>query len=533
MYKMFLTRRALFSGAVGALVAGPGLGWPALAAAQESDRLRIGMATPPTTLDPHFQSNAPNNAIAMHLFDALVTNDESARPTPCLATSWRSLDDTHWEFILRQGVTYSDGAPFLPDDVMASVERVNSLQSPASYRTYTRTIKSITAPDPGRIVIETKAPDPLLPIAMGRIRIISARHKDSPTATYNAGRAVIGTGPYLLKEFVPGSHLLLARNEGYWGPKPVWKEALIRMISDDGARTAGLLSGDLDIIEEVPFEAVERVAKDQRFHIIRGLSSRIVYFAFDHAREVTPFATDPDGKPLPRNPMKDLRVRQALSMAINRKAIVAQVMSGNAEVATQYLPKGAPGTSPNLEPIPYDPERAKKLLAEAGYPNGFRLVIHGPNDRYINDSKVVQAVAQMLTRIGVQTKVEVMPWSVYSARSNNNEFSLNLMSWGVNTGETSNPLIALNSTYDKDRGTGSSNGGRYSNPALDKTLQVATQTMNDEIRNRLLAEACEMVFNDCAIMPLYHEVVQLAARKSIDYRTRNDQYTLAAGIRKS
>ncbi|MFD1627343.1 ABC transporter substrate-binding protein [Azospirillum griseum] len=532
MYKMVLTRRALFSGAVGALTVAPGLGWPRLAAAQDTDRLRIGMATPPTTLDPHFQSNAPNNAIAMHLFDALVTNDENARPTPCLATSWRPLDDTHWEFVLRPGVTYSDGTPFTPADVIASVERVNSLQSPASYRTYTRTIKAITTPDPGRIIIETKAPDPLLPVAMGRIRIISAQHKDAPTANYNAGRAVIGTGPYLLKEFSQGSHLILTRNEGYWGPKPEWKEVLIRLIGDDGARTAGLLSGDLDVIEEVPFEAVERVAKDQRFHIIRGLSSRIVYFGFDHAREVTPFATDLDGKPLPRNPMKDLRVRQALSLAINRKAIVAQVMSGNAEVATQYLPKGAPGTSATLEPIPYDPERAKKLLAEAGYPNGFRLVIHGPNDRYINDAKVVQAVAQMLSRIGVQTKVEVMPWSVYSGKSNSNEFTLNLMSWGVNTGETSNPLIALNATYDKERGNGSSNGGRYSNPDLDKKLQVATQTMNDDTRNRLLAEASEMVFNDCAIMPLYHEVVQLAARKTVGYRTRNDQYTLAMGIRK-
>lgn len=532
MHKRFLTRRALISGAAGALTAVPALGWPRPAAAQESDRLRIGMATPPTTLDPHFQSNAPNNAIAMHLFDALVNNDEASLPTPCLATSWRPLDDTHWEFVLRQGVKYSDGTPFQPEDLLASVERINTLPSPASYRTYTRSIKAITWPEPGKIVVETRAPDPLLLNSLGRIRIVAARHKETPTAEFNAGRAAIGTGPYLIKEFSQGSHLLLVRNEDYWGPKPAWKEVLVRMIADDGARTAGLLSGDLDIIEEVPFEAVERITRDQRFHIIRGLSSRIVYFAFDHARDVTPFATDPDGKPLPRNPMKDLRVRQAMSLAINRKAIVSQVMAGNAEVASQFLPKGAPGTSPNLDPIPFDPERAKKLLAEAGYPNGFRLVIHGPNDRYINDAKVVQAVAQMLTRIGIQTKVEVMPWSVYAAKYNNNEFTLHLRSWGVNTGETSNPLTAVTGTYDKDRGTGSSNGGRYSNPAADQTVLKATQTLDDKARNQLLAEASEAVFNDVGIIPLYHELVQYAARKGIDYKTRGDQYSLAMGIRK-
>jgi peptide/nickel transport system substrate-binding protein len=246
---------------------------------------------------------------------------------------------------------------------------------------------------------------------------------------------------------------------------------------------------------------------------------------------VSPFATAMDGTPLDRNPFKDPRVRQALSLAINRQAMAARVMDGQAVIAAQFLPKGGAGTDPTLEVTPFDPGRARALLAEAGYPHGFRLTVHGPNDRYINDAKIVQAAAQMFSRIGLETRVEVLPWSNFAMRNvTHTELSCFLGAWGVNTGETSNPISALIATEDKPAGLGISNNGRYSNPEVDRRLKQALRTMDDNARNALLGEACGIAFRDVALIPLHHEVSVWAASKGVGYVTRADQYTLAMGV---
>lgn len=531
MTSWMTSRRTLLQGALGSFIAGSS-SYPVQMALAQGQTLRIGMAAPPTAMDPHLQSNAPNNAVAMHIYDTLVTNDEESRSQPGLATSWRVLDDTHWEFDLRSNVRFSDGSPCTWEDIAESIDRANTIPSIVSFRTYTRTVKAVTSTSPGKLVVETHAPDPLLPNSLSRIRIISAKFKGAPSGDFNVGRAAIGTGPYILKEFVSGNRVVLVPNPTYWGPQPAWSEVVLRVISDNGARLAALLSGDLDIIEQAPFEGLERVKKDTRLQVISGVSSRFVYLALDSNREVTPFVTAPDGKPLPKNPLKDRRVRQALSMAINREAMVERVMERQAVMASQFLPTGSPGTSPNVKPALYDPNRARALLSEAGYPQGLRVTIHGPNDRFINDDKIVQGIAQMFARIGVESRVEVMPWSVYANRVNTNEFSIALNSWGVNTGETSNPMRALVATFDKSAGTGGSNAGRYSNPELDAKLNEAMRTLDDAKRNELLGQASEIVFNDYALLPLHHEVLLVAARKGIGYKTRADQYTLAMDVKR-
>lgn len=528
-----LTRRGLGRAALALpLLSGPA--WLSEALAQgaggQGGRLRVGMAAPNTTLDPHFQSNAPNNAVASHIFDALVTNDPASRSQPGLAESWRTEGDTRWILTLRQGVRFSDGSPFTAEDAMVSLKRANDLPSTASFRTYTRSIKAMSAPDAHTLVLETDGPDPLLPNSLSRIRIISARQAEATTAQFNDGSAAIGTGPFTLRESVPGSRIRLARNPHWWGGALPWEEVILVPATDDGGRLASLLSGDLDIIEAVPSQSSARVKANPRFQLIRGISGRVVYLAMDQARDVTPFITDRAGRPLERNPLKDIRVRQALNLAISRQALVERVMEGDAVAASQFLPKGGAGTSDALEVPAYDPSRARALLAEAGYPDGFRLVVHGPNDRYVNDAKIVQGIAQMFTRIGIETQADVMPWSVYSGRSSRAEFSVSLVSWGVNTGETSNPLKAILATYDRAAGMGASNTGRYSNPELDRRLQQALRTMDDTARNALLAEASEIGFRDQAILPLHHEVSVWAARQGLTYATRADQYTLAMGV---
>ena len=267
----------------------------ASAAEVGGERLRVGLSAPNTTLDPHLQSNAPNNAVASHIFDALVTNDEQSRSLPGLAESWAVVDDTHWRFTLRPGVRFSDGAAFTAADAIASIRRATDIPSTASFRTYTRGIKAMTAPDPHTLLIETHGPEPLLTNSLSRVRIISARFAEAASAEFNAGRAAIGTGAFLLKDYVPGSHVTLVRNDGWWGPKLPWAEVVLRIVTDPGARLATLLAGDLDLIEGTPFQGIERIKGDARLHLIRGTSSRLVYLGMDHTRDVTPFIVDKDG----------------------------------------------------------------------------------------------------------------------------------------------------------------------------------------------------------------------------------------------
>ena len=500
------------------------------ARAADSDRLRIGLSAPNTTMDPHLLSNAPNNAVASHIFDALVTNDEKSQSVPGLAESWTTSGDTSWTFKLRQ-TAFSDGTPFTAEDAIASIKRATDIPSAASFRTYTRTIKAMQAPDPHTLVIETTAPDPLLPNSLSRIRIISAKFKDATTADFNSGKAAVGTGPFVLKAYIPEASVSLTRHDAWWGPHFPWTDVVLRPITDSGSRLAALLAGDLDIIESVPAEGSARVTADPKLHLIRGTSSRVVYIAMDQHRDVTPFITGKDGKKLDRNPLRDLRVRQALTMSINRAGIVERVMSGNAVAAGQFLPKGSPGTAPDVDVPPYDPKRAMELLKQAGYPDGFRLTMHGPEGRYVRDAMIVQAVAQMFTRIGVETQVDVMPWSVYANK--NADFSVFLSSWGVNTGETSNPLSAICATPDKQAGLGIANEAGYSNPALDAKLKQALRTLDDAKRNALLAEASNIAFHDCAILPLHFEVSVWGAKRELSYATRADQYTLAMGIKRT
>ncbi|MBS7809763.1 ABC transporter substrate-binding protein [Roseococcus pinisoli] len=532
MPKLPVTRRWLTRAG---LAAGATNGWIAAALAQgagTSGLLRIGMAAPNTTLDPHLQNNAPNNAVASHIFDTLVTNDAASHSTPGLAESWRLTDDTHWEFTLREA-RFTDGAPFTAEDAIASIRRATDIPSTASFRTYTRSVKSMSAPGPRRLLVKTDGPDPLLLNSLSRVRVIAAGRAGAGTSDYNNGTAAIGTGPFVLRENVPGSYIRLARNDAWWGPRLPWSEVVLRMVTDDGGRLAALLSGDLDLIEAVPSQSASRVRSSPRFHLIRGISSRFVHVNLDVHRDVTPFAAGPDGRPLPANPFKDLRVRRALNLAINRQAMVERVMEGDAVAASQFLPKGQPGTSDRLEVPPFEPDRARALLAEAGYPNGFRMTLHGPNDRYVNDAKIVQAIAQMWSRIGIETRAEVMPWSVYASRGPRGEFSAGLAAWGVNTGETSNPLKALCATWDRDAGMGASNAGRYSNAEVDRLVLEALRTMDEARRNAMLAEASRLVFEDVAILPLHHEVSVWAGRRDVTYQTRNDQYTLAMGVGRS
>lgn len=507
------------------------------AGAVNARELTIGLASEPTAIDPHFHNLGPNNSLLSHLFDALVLQDEKQSLVPGLAESWRAINDTTWEFKLRQGVKFHDGSPFTADDVVFTFQRAPDVEgSPSSFGTYTKG-KEVVKVDDYTVHIKTERPYPLMPNDVSTILIISDENgRGATTADYNSGKAAIGTGPFKFAEYVPGDRIVFERNEAYWGGKPEWTRVTFKPIKSGPSRVAALLAGDVDIIEQTPTVDIERLKNDPKLSLSQGISNRVIYLHLDQFREDSPFVKAKDGGQI-KNPLLDARVRKAISMAIQRDAIVSRVMEGIAVKAGQLLPEGFFGRSPNLSPEPYDPEGAKRMLAEAGYPDGFKLSIHGPNDRYINDAKIAEAVGQMLTRIGIDTEVVTMPRSVYFKRASRGgeggqpEFSFILVGWGSGTGEASSPLKSLLHTYDKDRGFGASNRGRHSDPEVDRLIEDALATVDDARRQDLLAKATEIAIgSNQGIIPLHYQVNTWAAKKGIKYRARTDERTVAYGV---
>jgi len=432
-------------------------GWSASAVAGASD-LTIGIGADVTAIDPHYHNVTPNNNVAAHIFDYLVLRDERQKPIPGLAESWRTVDPLTWEFKLRKGVKFHDGSEFTAADVVASIERVPLVpNSPSPFTAYTKQIKEMTVVDPYTIRFRTAAPYPLMPTDMTQVAIVSAKAAKASTEDFNSGKAAIGTGPYKLLRYAKGDRIELARHDGYWGGKTPWEKVTLRLLPNDASRVAALLAGDVQAIEYVPTSDVARIRADKRLNVYKVIADRLVYLHMDSDRDASPYVTDKEGKPLAKNPMKDPRVRKAISKAINRNAIVDKVMEGEAVAAGQLLADGMFGTTRNLKVEPYDPAGAKKLLAEAGYPDGFGITIHAPNNRYVNDAKIAQAVAQMLTRIGIATKVEAMPSATYFPQATDLKFSLMLLGWSSGTGEASSPLKALLATYSRDKGFGTAN----------------------------------------------------------------------------
>jgi peptide/nickel transport system substrate-binding protein len=500
-----------------------------LTSAAWGQTLTLGTSTEFSSADPHYHNLSPNNGIARHIFDALILSDEHQAMIPGLATSWRPLNETTWEVNLRRGVKFHDGSDFTAADVVYSLQRVpNVPNSPGPFTVYTKFIKSAETPDPFTVVFHTAAPYPLLPSDLSNIYIVSRKTEGRTTEDFNAGRAAIGTGPYRFVEWVRGDRLVLQRNPSYWGGVEPWEKVVFKPLTNDAARVAALLAGDVDLIDVVPSADLERVKRTASLSLFQVVSNRVIYLHMDSDREHSPFITGAAGK----NPLKDVRVRHALSLAINRPAIADRVMEGLSLPANQLLPEGFFGSDPALPAAQYDPEGAKKLLAEAGYANGFGVTLHSPNNRYPNDEKIAQAVAQMLSRVDIATKVEAMPSNIFFSRGTKLEFSLLLSGWGSGTGEVSSPLRALLATYNKDTGMGSANRGRYSNPRMDAVLQQALETVDDAKREKLLREAVRLAMEDYGIIPIHYNINTWASKKELIYVPRTDEFTLAMSTRR-
>ncbi len=505
------------AGILAAAVAGAAI-LPAPARALEPARppLRIGLAGEPTTLDPHAVNIAPNNALAWHLFEALTHVDAKTRLVPGLALSWQALSPTEWEFRLRPGVRFHDGSAFDAEDVVASIERARRLPN-GQFGSFVQRISDLRIIDPYTLRITTAQPHAALPLDLDSIFIISRRHAKASSDAFDRGEAAVGTGPWRLRRFSRGERVELDRNDDFHGVLPDWASAELRVYGAERARMAALLGGDVDLIESVPGADLVRLRTNPRFAIEQAVSWRTLFF---HADERVPENAAPRSHPL-----ADPRVRQALSLAIDRRAIVGRLLDGAGRPASNLVAPGVFGHDSTLAVPRFDPALARQLLAEAGFPGGFDLTLAAPNNRYPGDARIAQAVAAMFARVGVRVRLVTLPVNVYLPRARRGEFALALLGWGSFSADLA--LRSLVATRDPSRGNGGWNWSYYSSPEVDRLLDAAAGEFDPERREATVRRAMRQAMNDLAVIPLHHTMASWAMTRGLRYTARTDEFTFA------
>jgi len=480
---------------------------PALAA-----DLKIGTQNTPT-LDPHFLLQDSNIAYNQHIYGALLDTDEHGKMVPDLAESWEPQGGNAWRFHLRRGVTFHDGSPFTADDVVFSLERVPRVpNNPSSYVGQLLGVVAVRKVDDLTVDIETTGFQPMLPAQIAKLGIV-ARHvaEHAGTEDFNTGRAAVGTGPYRVTSVQGKDRVFLERFDKYWGRKPEWEHVEFRVLPNDSARSAALLSGDVDLIEFVPLQDAERLAATPGIVVHSGDSARVMYLGLN----VDPQLDAGGG----RNPLTELKVRQAISVALNRDGLVRSTLVGHGRVATQL---GVPGMNGYLEDAkadPYAPEDARRLLAEAGYPNGFATSLVCTNGRYVADAKVCQALGQMLARVGVRASVEAIPAAVFfsKVRTGANPVPLFLTAWSNVMGDAGYTLNNIVHSLDRERKMGSTNRSGWSSPATDATIEAALTEQDAAKRLDMLRSAGRDALAAKAVLPLFSAPVILASKATIRY----------------
>ena len=515
-----------------------------MAGAAIAQTLTIGVAAEPTSIDPHFFRSGPNISIRENISDALVYNNQvTGEVEPRLASEWKIIDDKNWSFKLNPNAKFADGKAVTAADVIYSLCRVrNVVGSPGPYISFVETLSNVAPDGDGAVKVTTTAPDPVLLQSLSTIGIIQnttgktlaydrkncGNDSWGVTERFNRGEVSTGIAPYRVTEYTPGIQTVLQRNDNYYGAKPFYEKVVMRAIPENGARIAALLSGGVDVIDNVPVNAIDQIEANQGLQLISTPATRLIFFAFDQASENAPKTGRTKG-----NPFKDKRVREALNLGIDRQAIVDTIMDGIAEPAASIVMANVFGANHDLQVLPYDPKRAKALLAEAVYPDGFDITVSSPNDRYRNDSEVAQAVTQMLTQIGLKATLETVPQNVYFDRASKYEYGFFMGGAGADSGEGMSQLLNLTHSRDPARGLGGANRGRYSSPIADKYLDEALMTLDQEKRRVMLQQAQKQMYDDYGMVPLYHEVAVWGASKKVRFEPNAAQINILYTARPS
>jgi peptide/nickel transport system substrate-binding protein len=501
------------------------------AAAAEAKPLRWASQGDPQTADPHSQNEGLTNMFSEAVHDRLVMRDNTLKPIPGLATSWTQVSPTVWRFALRRGVKFHDGSPFTADDVVFTFERASHPNS--QLRQYA--IPVVGKPrkiDDFTVEFVQERPNPIMLEHMAAIYVMSKawseknkvatpldfKNKEETFASRNAN----GTGAWILVSREPGIRTVLRRNPDWWGIKEGRApgnvtQVIYTQISADTTRTAALLSSQVDFILDPPPQDLRRLEENKETKVLRGQENRVVFFGFDQFRDELLYS-NVKGK----NPFKDVRVRQAVYQAIDIEAIRSRTMRGSA-LPTGGITPSILGSHPEAEKrLPHDPARARQLLTEAGYPNGFDVTLDCPNNRYVNDEEICIAVAAMLTRAGINTKVTAMPRATYFPKLEKYDTSFYMLGWGGAVTDAQTTLSPVLRSLDKSTGQGSYNYGRYSNPKLDALIDAAAVEMNADKRRETIRQALLEHNAQVHHVPLHRQMIPWAMRQNVTAAHRAD-----------
>lgn len=479
------------------------------------------------TLDIHSQNNALGNGVHAAIFDSLVYyNSTTFKPEAQLATSWRDISPTQVRFTLRSGVKFSDGSPLSADDVVYSLTR--AMTKTSNYAVYTQGIDKVVKVNETTVDIMMKGPNPVLLNQLTELRIMSKawatknnslEPKDIKTKDESfAHRNAMGSGPYMVKEWQPDQRLVLVKNPNYWGNNPTnVTEIIYTPIKSEATRVAALLSGELDFVLDPSLQDLARMRNNANLKVMDGVENRTIFFGMDQFRDELP-GSNIKGK----NPLKDLRVRKALYQAIDINSLSRVTMRGLSQPTGALV---APQVNGWTEAVnkrhPYDLDAAKKQLSEAGYPSGFEVDFACPNNRYINDEEICQAVTAMWAKVGIKAKLRTLPLVTYFPMIQRSEASIYMLGWGVPTFDALYSLQSLTRTVGTG-GDGNYNVGRYSNSRMDYLVDRVKAETDLPVRNRMLTEALQLQNDTVANIPLHNQVIPWAMKKNIDVVHRSD-----------
>ncbi|UCG96548.1 MAG: ABC transporter substrate-binding protein [Burkholderiales bacterium] len=501
--------------------------------------LRWASQGDPQTADPYSQNEGLTNMFSQSVHDMLVMRDNALRLVPGLAVSWQQVNDTTWRFNLRKGVKFHDGSPFTADDVVFSYERAQHPNS--QLRQYSLPVGKPRRIDDYTVEFVQDRPNPITLEHATAIYIMSkawaTKHRverpldfKGKEETY-ASRNANGTGAWMLVSREPGVKTVLRRNPDWWGAKEGRApgnvdEVVYTQVSADATRTAALLSGQIDFVLDPPPQDLARLEASKDVKVVRGQENRVVFFGFDQQRDELLYSNVKG-----RNPFKDQRVRQAVYQAIDVEAIRSRTMRGSALPTGGMTPSTLP-SSPEIEQrLPYDQAKARQLLAAAGYPNGFEVTLDCPNNRYVNDEEICIAVAAMLTRVGIQTKVTTLPRATYFPKLEKHDTSFFMLGWGGAVTDAQTTLSPVLRSFDEKTGNGSFNYGRYVNPRLDALIDAAAVEMNPEKRRQLVWDALKEHNAQFHHVPLHRQMIPWAMRSGVTVVHRADNVLNMESVR--
>ena len=519
-------RRALATTLLGLTVAGG-------AAHAQDATLTMGVRSGPESLDPHYSALGSHAEAAKHVYDTLVWSGDDLQIEPGLATSWEVVDETTWEFKLREGVTFHDGSDFDAEDVKFSIERIPKVSGPTTTTIYVRRVADVEVVDPLTVRIRTDGPAATLPYDFVRLFIVSseaaADYSTPETANegFNGGPAAVGTGPFRLASWEPKGDLVLERFDDYWrGPAP-WKTVIRKEMPNDSSRLAALKAGQVDVINYVSSIDYLALQRDPSIEAVVGDSVYVMNLQLDQ-RDDTPGVRAAGGGELEENPLKDPRVREAIDLAIDRETMVQVVLEGLGRPANQMMPPGFFGSNESIPTPEHDPERAKALLAEAGYPDGFEMDLYCTSDRLPGDGAICQGLGQMLSQIGIDTSVNAISKTVYFPAQGRREYSVFMNGWGTLTGEASYTLGSLAHSDAPDLKLGAFNRVEYVNEEVDALLQEGATELDEDKRRALYEEAMAKTMADRVYLSIVQlQTVWAARANAVTFAPRFDEDTLA------